>query len=317
MKPELFYVPFVHYPVHGYGLMMVLGFILALQLAHFLARRSRLDPEVFVNAGLVALLSGIVGARLSHVIENWGDYTRTDLSFGQNLWNAINLTSGGLTYYGGFLLATPVTILYGVMKKVPLRLGMDIIAPCLMIGLGFGRFGCFLNGCCYGAPTDLPAPFAVRFPYYSNTYLDQFHEHRLTPPTELIDMTLDGPRLKKPEAIAIDPDLQAIAARERALPVHNAQIYSAITALLLAALLTAFFTLPHVPGRVFALMMILEGATRYLLELLRAEPAQVGSLTLSMFIGIALVVGGFAAWFLFALPDRANAASPTLASAAQ
>src|SRR4051812_19152669 len=158
MKPELFYIPFVHFPVHGYGLMMVLGFILALQLAHFLARRSGLDPELFVNAGLIALLSGIVGARLSHVIENWADYTRPDLSFGQNLWNAINLTSGGLTYYGGFLLAFPVTVLYGVMSKIPLRLGMDIIAPCLMIGLGFGRVGCFLNGCCYGAPTNLPAP---------------------------------------------------------------------------------------------------------------------------------------------------------------
>ena len=82
------------------------------------------------------------------------------------------MRSGGLTYYGGFLLALPVTVLYGVNKKVPIRLGMDIIAPCLMIGLGFGRIGCFLNGCCHGAECDLP--WAVRFPYYSNAYIDQF-----------------------------------------------------------------------------------------------------------------------------------------------
>jgi phosphatidylglycerol:prolipoprotein diacylglycerol transferase len=201
------------------------------------------------------------------------------------------------------------------MKKVPLRLGMDIIAPCLMIGLGFGRVGCFLNGCCYGAPTDLPAPFAVQFPYYSNAYLDQFHEHRLTPPPELFDMTTDGPRLKRPAEIAKEPELQAIAAREHALPVHNAEIYSTVTALLLAALLTAFYTLPHVPGRVFALMMILEGATRFLLELLRAEPAQVGPLTLSMAIGIALVAGGIAAWFLFPLPDRPRGPARAVAAA--
>src|SRR3954471_11550955 len=224
MKPELFTVPFFHFQVHSYGLMMVIGFFLALQLACFLARRSRIDPELFVNAGLIALLSGIIGARLSHVIENWADYTRSELSFGQNLWNAINLTSGGLTYYGGFLLAFPVTVLYGVMKKIPLRIGMDIIAPCLMIGLGFGRVGCFLNGCCYGAPTDLPTPLGVQYPYYSNAYLDQFHEHRLTPPPELFDMTTDGPRLKKPEVLAKDPELQSVAARQRSLPVHNAQI---------------------------------------------------------------------------------------------
>jgi phosphatidylglycerol:prolipoprotein diacylglycerol transferase len=315
MKPELFTIPFLHRPLHSYGLMMVIGFFLALQLAHFLARRSRLDPEVFVNAGLIALLSGIVGARLSHVIENWSDYTIPELTFGENLWNAVNLTSGGLTYYGGFLLAFPVTVLYGVMKKVPLRVGMDIIAPCVLIGLGFGRVGCFLNGCCYGAPTDLPGPFAVRFPYHSNAYIDQFNESRLTAPFELTDMTRYGLRLKKPEVIAKDPQLQAIAARERALPVHNAQIYSTITALLLAALLTAYFTLPHVPGRVFALMMILEGATRFLLELLRAEPRQVGPLTLSEFIGLLLVAGGIAAWFLFPLPDRGRRPTPALVPA--
>ena len=40
-------------------------------MAKFLARRVKLDPEIFVNAGMIALIAGVVGARLSHVIENW------------------------------------------------------------------------------------------------------------------------------------------------------------------------------------------------------------------------------------------------------
>jgi phosphatidylglycerol:prolipoprotein diacylglycerol transferase len=312
MQPELFRIPFLNQPIHSYGLMLVIGFMLALQLAKFLARRSGLDADTFVNAGLIALVSGIVGARLSHVIENWGEYTRGDLSFGENLWNAVNLTSGGLTYYGGVLLAFPVTVLYGVYKKMPLRTGMDIIAPCLMVGLGFGRIGCFLNGCCYGAECELPAPLGVEYPYGSNAYLDQHHKRlrgepgglRHPPPPELIDRATGG--LRPLAQVTRDPALRAAASAQHSNRVHNAQIYSTVTALLLAALLTAYYTLPHAPGRGFALMMILEGGTRYLLELLRAEPLQVGPLTLSMAIGIALFAGGIIAWLLFGWANRST-----------
>jgi phosphatidylglycerol:prolipoprotein diacylglycerol transferase len=46
-------------------------------------------------------------------------------------------------------------------KLPPLAIG-DVVAPSVAIGLGLGRIGCFLNGCCFGGPTDLP--WAVRFP---------------------------------------------------------------------------------------------------------------------------------------------------------
>src|SRR5207244_3026582 len=121
--------------VHGFGLMLVIGFLCGMELARFLARRSGLNPDIFSNAALLALVTGILGARLSHVFENWHEYARVDRSFLQNLGAAFNISSGGLTYYGGFLLAFPTLLLYGRMKRVPLPVGMDIIAPCLMIGL--------------------------------------------------------------------------------------------------------------------------------------------------------------------------------------
>src|SRR5437588_6858675 len=102
MLQDLFRIPGTRIIIHSYGLMMVIGFMLALQLAKFLARRSKLDPEIFVNVGLIALVTGVIGARLSHVLENFRQYTDPTRSFGANLWDAVNMTSGGLTYYGGF-----------------------------------------------------------------------------------------------------------------------------------------------------------------------------------------------------------------------
>ncbi|MGH7214965.1 MAG: prolipoprotein diacylglyceryl transferase [Tepidisphaeraceae bacterium] len=304
MLQELFRIPGLNIPVYGYGLMMVVAFLAGLELAKFLSRHSGLNPEWFVNAALIALVTGVLGARLSHVIENWEQYTNPGRSFGANLFDAINLTTGGLTFYGGFLVAAVALVGYALWQRIPLRLGMDIIAPCLMIGLGFGRIGCLLNGCCYGAQCNLPAPLSISFPYGSIPYQDQFHQGYVVPDRELVKELPDGRIvLLSPAELAHDHDLDVLADAQRSLPVHPAQIYSTITAWLLAGLLLAYFTLPHVPGRVFALMLMLEGISRFVLELLRTEPPVAHAfdhgLSLSMIIGLCLSALGVVLWFVF------------------
>lgn len=296
MKPEIFHIHVgsLNLPIYGYGLMMVIGFLLAAQLAKFLARRSGLDGEIFINAALLALVAGVVGARLSHILENLNDFTRSDRTVAENLWNMINLRSGGLTYYGGFLLGFPVLLAYGIWKKVPLRLGMDIVAPCLMIGLGLGRVGCFLNGCCYGAETHPGAFYAVEFPYNSNPYIDEVAHGEIKVPDALQNAE------HRPVSVqSLNSEQKTIADQQHSLPLHPAQLYSTFTALLLAALLVAYFTIPHIPGRVFALMLILEGTTRFILEMLRSEPAIWGTqFSLSMFLGVFNVALGIGLWWL-------------------
>jgi phosphatidylglycerol:prolipoprotein diacylglycerol transferase len=308
MDQVLFRIPYFNIPIYGYGVMLVIGFLGAIQLAKFLAKRCNIDPELFVNAGLIALVTGVAGARLSHVLENIGYYTNPNRSILANFLDAINIRSGGLTYYGGFLLAFPSLVLYARWKKLPIRLGMDIVAPCLMIGLGFGRIGCFLNGCCYGATCDLP--WAISFPYYSIPYREEVDEHKITPPPELTRMTIDGridvlsPSEIRQDAGDLPPDTASIAASQHSLLLHPAQLYSSFTAFLIAALVLCYFTLPHAPGRAFALMMMVEGLTRYLLELLRVEPPVIGSFSLSMILGLALLAVGIILWFTFGLLDR-------------
>jgi phosphatidylglycerol:prolipoprotein diacylglycerol transferase len=286
--------------------MLVIGFLLALELAKFLARRVKLDPETFVNAGMIALIAGVVGARLSHVIENWHVYTNRSRTFLANFWDAVNIRSGGLTFYGGLILAFPLTVAYGIYRRVPIRLGMDIMAPCIMIGLALGRVGCFLNGCCHGAACDPNFIGAVRYPFGSNAYVEQYYAGELKVPSELTassDLPDQRPRLLESREIARDPDLVQLAAQQRSNPVHNAQIYSTITALLIAAICVAYFTTRPAPGRVMALMLMLEGITRFTLETLRAEPPVTHVLgygwSLSMVLGVLLALGGAVMWLAF------------------
>src|SRR5947207_11229188 len=104
MHPILFRIPGLGLPIYSYGVMLVIGFLLCLELAKFLARRVGIDPELFVNAGMIALVAGVIGARLSHVLENIHQYTDPHRTVWENFFDAVNIRSGGLTFYGGFIL---------------------------------------------------------------------------------------------------------------------------------------------------------------------------------------------------------------------
>jgi phosphatidylglycerol---prolipoprotein diacylglyceryl transferase len=319
MYRELFRIPFVDVPIYGFGLMLVLGCWLAIELAKFLAKRSGLNPEHFVNIGIIALLGGVVGARASHVFENWSSFFGPQ---GEGLWSAINIRSGGLTYYGGVMLATPLCIWYGLRNDIPIRRGMDIIAPALMVGLAIGRVGCFLNGCCWGAVCD--KPWAVTFPYGSPPYEAHVEEGRIPEnPSELIIKNpLDPMRahLATSEELRKNPRLAEIARTLRSEPVHPSQLYSTATALLVGGILIAYYAHAPTPGRVFALMMMLEGVGRFTLETLRIEPAVAHfrgvAFSFSMVLGVVLVVAGIVLWFAFPMLHRRLHAGPTTPSLA-
>jgi prolipoprotein diacylglyceryl transferase len=79
------------------------------------------------------------------------------------------IRSGGLTFYGGFIPAALVLIFIAWLRKYNAWKVADIIVPSVMLGLAFGRIGCFLNGCCWGrvCKTGIFSNIAVRFPQYS------------------------------------------------------------------------------------------------------------------------------------------------------
>jgi phosphatidylglycerol---prolipoprotein diacylglyceryl transferase len=90
------------------------------------------------NLTLLAALTGIIGAKIFHNLENWGEFVRDP-------WG--NLFSfSGLTMYGGLICASIACIWYGKKHNIPTLHLIDSAAPALMLAYGTGRLGCQIAG---------------------------------------------------------------------------------------------------------------------------------------------------------------------------
>ncbi len=158
MHPILFEIPRIEFgnwalgpiPIRMYGLMIAIGFLLAIMLASRRARKEGINPELILDLGVYLLLAAIVGSRVLYVLT-------TLQEFRSNPLDAFAIWKGGLVFYGGLLAAVPVGIWYVRKHKLPVWKTADILAPYAALGHGFGRLGCFFAGCCYGAPCSGPA----------------------------------------------------------------------------------------------------------------------------------------------------------------
>lgn len=153
MHPILFQIGPV--TLYSYGLMIAIGFMVAITLASRRAKRLGLDPERIQSLGLVTLVSGLVGGRLGYVVLYWDFYL-------QNPLEILRLDHGGLVFYGGLGLGILMGLLYIRRSKLPMAKTVELMIPPLVLAHALGRIGCFLNGCCYGKFTDLP--WGVAFP---------------------------------------------------------------------------------------------------------------------------------------------------------
>jgi phosphatidylglycerol:prolipoprotein diacylglycerol transferase len=136
--------------ISWYGIMIVLAMIGIVLFSAYDSKRYGLNREQVYELAVYAIIAGIIGARLVHVVDYWSYYSQRPLEiFGFE----------GFAVWGAILGAALATGLYGWYRKISFwRLG-DLVAPGAVLGQAIGRLGCTLNGCCYGDPTDLPWAF--------------------------------------------------------------------------------------------------------------------------------------------------------------
>lgn len=91
----------------------------------------------------------VLGARVFFVITNLEYFEK----FPQEIFD---FWSGGLVFYGGFLLGFIANIAYLKWRKLPIAETFDICAPAVAAGHAIGRIGCLAAGCCHGSICHLP-----------------------------------------------------------------------------------------------------------------------------------------------------------------
>lgn len=139
--------------IHGYGLMIAIGFILAIFVAEFRAKKYKLRDESVIDIALIAGIGGFVGAKLLFVIVEFKAFLEAPLEV---------LGSSGFVVYGGIIFGVLFNLIYCKVKKLNFGEYFDLVMPEIALAQGFGRLGCFLAGCCYGEVTT--SRFGVVFP---------------------------------------------------------------------------------------------------------------------------------------------------------
>ncbi len=236
----------------GYGIMMMVAFLMAGWAIQLDLRQRGLDEDYAADIVIAGVIGGLVGAKLWYVFLTG----EPEALFRR----------GGFVWYGGFLGAVAAILLNGWRRKVPPRFTMEICAAPLALGYALGRVGCFLVGDDYGIPSHLP--WAVKFPAG-------------LPPTTVSN--LQGMGVHFPAGA--DP-MQVVA-------VHPTQVYETTAMFLVFLWLWRHRDHGHATGWLWACYMVLAGAERFLVEIVRAKDDRLlGSFTLAQATSIALILLG-------------------------
>jgi phosphatidylglycerol:prolipoprotein diacylglycerol transferase len=290
LHPDIFRLFGVDFP--SYFVLLITGFLFATALGALWAARIGESPDVIVDLGLAMLLAGVAGARVLHVLADgyfWDyvhlctDPARVDWHIEQReclssayegVWDAASgvchpkaadcfawarFWAGGLTYYGGLVGASVAAWFLLRRDRFPFWKAADMAGFAIPVGLGFGRIGCLLAGCCFGDTCDLP--WAVAFPSNSAASEGQFKAHLLA-----------------------SPHLWS-------LPVHPTQVYESLASIGIAAVaLLGVHPRKRYDGQVFVAFLVMYAVARFFLEFLRRDDrgGWLG-LSTSQLIGIVVV----------------------------
>ena len=136
--------------VYWYGIIIALGFILAVIYAMKSAPKFGLDPDKLMNCIIVGIICGIVGARAYYVIFYPGDMYLKDPS------RIFGIHDGGLAIYGGVIGGLLGGCITAKVCKQKISSVLDIASLGFLIGQGIGRWGNFINQEAFGIQTTLP-----------------------------------------------------------------------------------------------------------------------------------------------------------------
>jgi len=163
-----FTIPYIDWPVYWYGITVTLGTLAAAFLADREARIRGHNPDHVWNALILAMILGLVGARLYHVVSSPAGVADNFKSYLDDPRRIFGLEQGGLSglgIFGGIFGGALGVWLYTKWAKLRFSEWADICAVGLPIGQAIGRWGNWFNQELYGNPTKLPWGIPIESQY--------------------------------------------------------------------------------------------------------------------------------------------------------
>lgn len=131
--------------VYWYGVLMATGIVVAILLAMQEAKRKKLYADAIIDACLIMIPMGVIGARLYYVLFEWETYAANPIS-------ALYIWQGGLAMYGSMIGGLLGLFIFSRWKKIRFSKMTDCIAPGLVLAQAIGRWGNFFNQEAFGLP---------------------------------------------------------------------------------------------------------------------------------------------------------------------
>ncbi len=178
MHPILFHIGSL--TIYTYGVLVALGFMVGSLWVAQRAKEAGENVDLYLQGILGIIIAGFIGARVLYVIYFPQTYLEHPIR--------IILDRGGLVWYGGLIAAGITSFCIMKLNKLSIAKFGDIVMVPAALGLAIGRIGCFMAGCCYGKPTNMP--WGVQFPPYHLTYPAFVHPTELYESASLILLTI-------------------------------------------------------------------------------------------------------------------------------
>jgi phosphatidylglycerol:prolipoprotein diacylglycerol transferase len=289
----------------SYFAMVTIGFIWGAILLPRWGRRHGIEPRIMIDFVIWLAIWGLLGSRLLHIFADghfwdyinvctdpskvdwkidarecrslrgiWDAATQLCHPSQKNCWAWADLTAGGFAFYGGFIAACIFSIFFVRRHNISGPKILDMGGWGIMFGLAWGRMGCFLASCCFGAQTK----WAVGTIFPKGSSASRYHwEHGL----------LNSYRVES-------------------LAVHPTQIYEAIAGLAIA-IYAYYWVRPRkrFDGQVFCVTSFLYAIARFMLEFLRRdERGGLLGFSTSQLVAIGLAIACVLLWQYFGNRSR-------------